>query len=175
VRKARLEDVAVSVARAAGHCEDDLPVFHNVDALAEAGQAGEVVLAGVGVGSQTELIQDGDRAGPFGGSHPASPQPDERQAAFLDDDVFHDGQAAEQPRQLIGAGQPGLGPSRAPSRLMRRPARTNLARFRPDSAVDKVEQRGLARAVGTDQPGDPARGHDETGAVDRAQPAERLH
>jgi len=27
--------------------------------------------AGVGVGSQTELIQDSDRAGTFGGSHPA--------------------------------------------------------------------------------------------------------
>ena len=46
VQKARLEDVKVSVARAAGHREarDDLPVGHNVDALAEAGQEGEVVL-----------------------------------------------------------------------------------------------------------------------------------
>jgi hypothetical protein len=134
----------------------------------------ELSWAGVGVGSQTELIQDEDRAGTFGGSHPASPQPDERQAAFRDDDVFHDGQAAEKPWQLIGAGKPGLGPGRAPEPLDAPAGQDNLARFRPDSAVDKVEQCGLARAVGADQPGDPARGYDEIGTVDRAQPAERL-
>src|SRR4051812_11515187 len=67
-----------------------------------------------------------------------------------------------------------MGPSPRWLRVDPLAGQENLSAVGRDGVVDQVEDRGLARAVRTDQPGDRAFGYDERAVVDRAQAAEAL-
>ena len=68
----------------------------------------------------------------------------------------------------------------SPEQVMQRVAgnvfagEVNAARIGWDGPGHQVEQRGLARAVGSDQAGDGALGYREAGVVDRADTPEGL-
>jgi hypothetical protein len=76
-------------------------------------------------------------------------------------DVLQDGHLAEQPGDLEGAPQPAVraGPRRQPVDPLA--GEPDLTAVGMDGVVDQVEQCGLARAVGADQPGDRALRYDE--------------
>src|SRR5665647_430829 len=80
----------------------------------------------------------------------------------------------EKARDLEGPAEPQV--AALPRRHLVDPLtlEVDLAGVRSHAAGDQVEERGLARSVGSDQPGDGSLANDETGVVDRHQAAEPL-
>jgi len=89
-----------------------------------------------------------------------------------DDDVVEHRKSGERLDELEGAADARGADLVGTKALDRLSIEKNLARIRREHAGDHVEDRGLARAVGPDQPVDAALRHLERGLADGLQSAE---